>query len=490
MLLREMFEARKNPEQNPKTSVNDILLNYEAKTTDMVAGIKNIFVSFVKIDKLGINPKSDFDTPIGIFGYPLTYIKSTIGKDQPMAALPFAGSERYASIFKVRGNIINVITITNAEVEKYYNRLGDYWAKVSNEDTAHEEVEGFIEEASTQALHPQYAGGRLWYVTMRVAELEGELTGQATRVVWNKVFRSIGIDGAVDMDPATGVGSKIIHENEPVQAVFFSIKAVQSIDRVLNVYSPDVVNMKKSWGYKKHVDTSLIAREITATDDPEEVYQILQTKGFDYLKLVKNPNIRKFVLSRNPQVIKHLQYPKDDEQWVALSNDLANSIPNIKNNLNQKLVLKALQQTPTKENASAVAFSVKNPSEELQIETVKIFPRRVVDFKTTYPSVVQTAMNYWKDSEYPTWLIKIANEFGIKDVSNTEISDLRREIKKLTQEKTQLEDMAFYIKGEIMTLSGEEKSEQQSELQKIEQRLNVVNSKLDRWNTRLSQILK
>ena len=66
-----LSEARKNPGQNPKTSINAIIQKAYDETTDMVTPTtKNLFVSFTTVDKLGINPQSHYDTPLGIYSYP------------------------------------------------------------------------------------------------------------------------------------------------------------------------------------------------------------------------------------------------------------------------------------------------------------------------------------------------------------------------------------------------------------------------------------
>ena len=40
---------------------------------------KNLFVSFTTVDKLGINPQSHYDTPLGIYSYPAEFIVDNIG---------------------------------------------------------------------------------------------------------------------------------------------------------------------------------------------------------------------------------------------------------------------------------------------------------------------------------------------------------------------------------------------------------------------------
>ena len=76
MHIKEIVEARKNPELNPKESVNKQLKDLYDATTDTIPGsnIKNLFVSFTDLDKLGINPTSRYNTPIGIYAYPAEYV--------------------------------------------------------------------------------------------------------------------------------------------------------------------------------------------------------------------------------------------------------------------------------------------------------------------------------------------------------------------------------------------------------------------------------
>ena len=60
-----LLEARKNPDKNPKESINSAFIRREKETTDFTAGdVRNSFVSMTLIDKLGINPKSKYDTPL------------------------------------------------------------------------------------------------------------------------------------------------------------------------------------------------------------------------------------------------------------------------------------------------------------------------------------------------------------------------------------------------------------------------------------------
>lgn len=61
--LLNLMEKRRNPSKNPTTSAFKKLEEYQ-KNPD-------IYISFTKIDKIGINPHNKFNTPTGIYTYPL-----------------------------------------------------------------------------------------------------------------------------------------------------------------------------------------------------------------------------------------------------------------------------------------------------------------------------------------------------------------------------------------------------------------------------------
>jgi hypothetical protein len=60
-------EKRKFPEQNPKTSINQQIIDIYADAPMLNDNETNCFVSFTHIDKLGVNPNSQHDTPLGIY---------------------------------------------------------------------------------------------------------------------------------------------------------------------------------------------------------------------------------------------------------------------------------------------------------------------------------------------------------------------------------------------------------------------------------------
>ena len=66
-----------------------------AKTND--TRIPTLFFHMSSYDRIGINPKSNFTTPLGIYAYPLT---TTFLEQLMKHNLPFAGERSWIHVFK------------------------------------------------------------------------------------------------------------------------------------------------------------------------------------------------------------------------------------------------------------------------------------------------------------------------------------------------------------------------------------------------------
>ena len=87
-----LFEARRNPEQNPKISAYDALEKYKDD--------EDIYISFTGVDKIGINPHSPYNTPISIYSYPLKEIFKEFNHKQRHVEVPFAGKAPYIWVIR------------------------------------------------------------------------------------------------------------------------------------------------------------------------------------------------------------------------------------------------------------------------------------------------------------------------------------------------------------------------------------------------------
>jgi hypothetical protein len=247
---------------------------------------EDYFISFTEIDKLGINPRSKYETPIGIYTYPVEeffqfYANMKSDKIRKMKIgdqAPFAGQHPHVWVVKVNrnagrfiddynnysqkeydndvrfimeeyknkidyiirksindidnyhyslfNNLVNFSTIyTNANDSKYLNAYNLSKAIESNK-VSNNELEDLIKKVieywAEKATHYQLKLGRMWNITR-------EFSGKDS-VKWNKLWRSMGYIGVADR---SGIG--IIHPSEKIQALFFSIKAFKIVDKVQNI---------------------------------------------------------------------------------------------------------------------------------------------------------------------------------------------------------------------------------------------------------------
>ena len=123
-------EARRNPEQNPKVSLYDALEKhkddpdiYISYTMDVGRGAtskksvaKGRNTSGFKI---GINPKSKYNTPNGIYTYPLPEMWAQ-GADpnRRVFEVPFAGEQPAVYIIRSTGNMLDLATYSSDQIDK------------------------------------------------------------------------------------------------------------------------------------------------------------------------------------------------------------------------------------------------------------------------------------------------------------------------------------------------------------------------------------
>ena len=197
---------------------------------------ENLAVTFTRIDKVGLNPKNKWKTPLGIYLYPIDYV---IEKKMDV---PFAGGEPH----------INVCEFTRPEKILHMN------PDISKQDGMEllnvfpkEQVDQASEGSGYYDLRSNYS--KLWLVTKKLAN------DKPTQ--WNINLRKCGIDGF--MDHGTGT----IHINEPTQCVVFSadnLKLLHSIDnpryyKTTDKFGVDKYNIRKDkYEIKKMSDEQII----------------------------------------------------------------------------------------------------------------------------------------------------------------------------------------------------------------------------------------
>ena len=209
-----------------KLNTNDILMQY--------INDDNAFVSFTEEDKLGIKPSYDYKTktPLGIYCYPIKlafeyYVKKSKSKYNFIDNIPFASNRKYLTIFKAKDSskLINS-NYTKEDFSIDFNKLKEKYY-LDNKDIFDNFNKNIKNEIYLENNNVNYSdiiennySSQLYFLTYKLAK--------KNPIKWNKIFRELGYEAFVD--PGYG----IIHEGEPCQTVFFSVKNIEIINRFNN----------------------------------------------------------------------------------------------------------------------------------------------------------------------------------------------------------------------------------------------------------------
>lgn len=225
----QLIEARSHTDMNPKISAYDALKPYSNNP--------DYFISFTKLDKLGINPKSKYDTPLGIYTYPLKDIWKEYRVDQKKSvgqAVPFAGTSPYIWLVKVDQSkkFVNDMysDYGSNDYDKDKQLLLDHIAKNRTDykfkdDMGPDQID-YLFFQWTQEAREKNPVMSMWNITRSLSRYRKGTPA----VQWNYLLREVlGYSGFADRS-----GRGYIHPSEPVQAVFLSTRAFSVVAEFLN----------------------------------------------------------------------------------------------------------------------------------------------------------------------------------------------------------------------------------------------------------------
>lgn len=212
-LIQYLQEARRNPKQNPKYSIVDALEPYKDKP--------NHFIHYTYMEKLGIYPKTEHNTPQGIYAYPL----KEIWKNLVNNSIPYQGEAPNVFLFKYIGN--KAIVTDKYDFNDFDKDLDKlkviYIDKLKDMNI---DWETFVKTWKDLAYLPLRAASVFMSITLRLSQTL-RMTSHIN--LWNKIIRQAGHDAIID-----SAGYGVIHTNEPTQAVFFDITKIKVIRMIHN----------------------------------------------------------------------------------------------------------------------------------------------------------------------------------------------------------------------------------------------------------------
>lgn len=279
-----------------------------------------IYLHFSEFNKLGINPLSSYDTPAGIYLYPLNiYWKKYVEKksEKFTKVIPFKSEARYIIIGKLKSDI-NFKDFSNdiqyEEYNSYIKKLKTYY-NIDERlfDMALKKIIDYTIEKKRE-LSTSYLG-KIWYITKEISNknnfmiilkemsaktgiavnynnLYEKYTSDNNIVQWAMIlYKILGISGFMD---SAGVG--IIHTNEPVQAVVFHSRFIDHIDTIENkeqfsskneqLNNKKLLELRKLFGINNTLSPGTIIDLNNEKANKKDVYNILLDSvnypGFKY----------------------------------------------------------------------------------------------------------------------------------------------------------------------------------------------------------------
>jgi len=358
---------------------------------------ENLVVSYTEINKIGINPKSKWSTPIGIYFYPLKYV---IDKD---LNVPFAGNKAYINVCEiVRPNkILHMQKPTEPQ-------LGiDLLKKIFSETE--------VENAIAQIKSWEHVDIRSNY---SIVWLATQLFANENPISWNTNLRKLGIDGFIDH------GTGTIHANEPTQGVALSANALKVIHVIENVISPSQKS-HSPYDIQQNILQYIISNDINDLSKLIKKFPIPENAVY-YASEAGNLNMVKFLVNKkahisdeavyvaikinNLEIVKYLveellakgqKIPIDS---VQISNEYAEK------NMNEFLVSKG---------AKITSAAVKDAIDSKEFSTVKYFidNNAEVDYKTMehLSSLIKNNPNSEEYIDIFKYIVKNSKDNNIKE---------------------------------------------------------------------------
>lgn len=286
MRYHELSEARRNadhPVQQRNSSFDTLKRYFDESWLSDTYGVTlaDVFISFTRIDKIGINPKSGYTTPIGVYCYPLQDYRDAFIASNAIR-VPFAGSNPYINVLikKDGVRVLNLATYSKDDLLRDKNLLKSYYSEKYPENSGM-----FNTIYNNNSHHSMEIAKNIWYFTSALAtNIVNNTRGvnrHSTRhdsILWNYLLRKVLGYGLVYDDGKSG---GIIHQNEPTQAAFLSVESFMKVETISN----DWHNSRKLMNIINDGDAAKLS------SIPSRVVLASLLKNADNIKYVRYKNI-------------------------------------------------------------------------------------------------------------------------------------------------------------------------------------------------------
>jgi hypothetical protein len=153
----------------------DELLKYErlAGTSDSRGGtyppVEDLYVSYTGIEKIGVNPRSGYNTPLGVYSYPLSHVLRVIKNTGNAKDVEYMGDLPFVWVFTPR-NPSSGLDIASYDEQRFKRDMSRLRQYMMSQGISPEEYDNLEKEATDSAFYfdETKAGpgiSKLWNVT-------------------------------------------------------------------------------------------------------------------------------------------------------------------------------------------------------------------------------------------------------------------------------------------------------------------------------------
>ena len=199
----------------PRENFQETLLKLREYLQDGQRRGKEYFVHFSNAEKVGINPKGDYNmTPLGVYGYILDEDRIRKVKED---SVEYRGDSKYIYILEYTGNESNILDsgkYSRDDLERDHNKL----------KYLYREKESVFGEVQISLGIPFKSIMLLVY----------KLADHKKQFSYSIFVKDLGYEMIIDR------GTQGIHELEPSQAVIFQPKSYRVLERLVNLSEKEI----------------------------------------------------------------------------------------------------------------------------------------------------------------------------------------------------------------------------------------------------------
>lgn len=214
------LEARANPDLNPKETFHSFIENLLTKVN-----YENLYVSFrSSMHTTDINPKNNYQTPTGVYAYPvISYILSTdelLKMDENVfrTKFPYQSSQPFMQFIHIKDESKLLTKDTpKTKLDEYVKKIQELYGNIQPVNNL---CNLFLNNKyRSPYINPLHETHKFWLFLYSIAPYINK--GGAKETTITNICHKIGVDGFIDK-----YGDGYIHSAEKKQAVFFRIKPI------------------------------------------------------------------------------------------------------------------------------------------------------------------------------------------------------------------------------------------------------------------------